>query len=176
MRRGGAKPGNEGSSMLATRAYSRNTIAAGLLAALLAPIGCSREDEPRDSSAASQPASNPWRDLKQGVSQAAGAVKEIVRRTREDFEREFSVELQRLDEKIKELKEKAASATDEAKKRFEEELGNLEKRKEDAKKLMETLKSSGKDALEKMRQKLNESLDSLRKDRGEPPASAPAGG
>ncbi len=136
---------------------------------------CSGEDERRSS--ATQPAAqdaDPWDQLKQGVQQTAGAVKEIARRTRDEFQRDFSDELKKLETRIGQLKEQAAAATEDARKRLNEEIGKLEQHKESARQALDSLKSAGKESLDKMRDTLGERLDTLRRASDTAPATAPA--
>jgi outer membrane murein-binding lipoprotein Lpp len=142
-------------------------VAAGLWLA-----GC--DGDQGGSGASSQPAASTLSEMQQKVQKAAERGIELVRQKKDEYEKRVGPELDRLGQRVDELKKQLNDAAEDARPEIEKRFGELKKQVEVAREKFEKVKEASGPAWEEAKKGLDAAVDKLRQALGEePPTTQP---
>ena len=124
------------------------------------PTGGSQSGVPR---AANPTARTVVEETHREVRESANADRAAQQQKREEYRRQFQEQMDRLNDEIKELGERAATASADARVRLDKELAGLKERQAELRKRWESFQAAAPDAWEEMKGGLERAYGELRR-------------
>jgi len=102
-------------------------------------------------------------ETRREVRESANADRAVEQQKREEYQRQFQAQMDKLNEEIKDLGERAAKAGADARVRLDKQVAELKERQAELQKRWDSFKASAPDAWEEMKGGLDRAYDELRR-------------
>lgn len=97
------------------------------------------------------------------VQQALAAARRLGAEHKDEYQKKLNGLVQQLDDQIDDLKEKAAKAQGEARRKFDQEVGDLERKRDEAEKKLAKMKAASGPAWEDLKGGMQDAIQDLQK-------------
>jgi hypothetical protein len=102
-------------------------------------------------------------ETRREVRESANANRAVEQQKREEYQRQFQAQMDKLNDEVKDLGERAAKASADARVRLDRQLADVKERQADLQKRWDAFKASSGDAWEEMKGGLDRAYGELRR-------------